>query len=235
MPTVLITGANRGLGLEFTRQYLADGWHVIACLRDPGNATILEELRSDKLQIEQLDVSELAQVDALATKLAGTAIDVLINNAGIMGELPLEDNLGKQHFGTVDYDLWEQINRINTLAPVKMAEAFVDHLAASELGKLVNISSTVGSIAEMAPPAIGYCASKSALNRAMTILVEPLKQRGISVALLCPGYAKTRMDFAGYATVEVDDSIRGMRRLIAGWTLDKSGAFVRYNGETIAW
>ncbi len=235
MPTVLITGANRGLGLEFVRQYLGDGWDVIACCRSPESSAELSDLAQGSLDIRQLDVTDFEAVDALASELSGRAIDVLINNAGIMGAFPLEENLSRQEFGSVDYDHWAEIERINTFAPVKLAEAFVEHLAASEQKKLVNISTSVASMSTMNAPAIAYSASKTALNRAMTIIADPLKERGISVALLCPGYAKTRMDFAGYATVDPADSIKGMRKVIANFTLEASGSFVRFDGEAIGW
>lgn len=235
MPTTLITGASRGLGLEFTRQYLADGWDVIACCRDPEQADELAALAGPKLNIHGLDVADFAAIDALSSTLSDRPIDVLINNAGIMGELPLAENLHKQHFGKLDYAIWESIFRINTFAPVKMAEAFIGQIGASAQKKLVNISSTVGSMSEMTVPAIGYSASKTALNRTMTIVADSLKEKGIIVALLCPGYVKTRMDFAGYATVEADASIAGMRALIEAMTLEQSGKFMRYNGEPIGW
>ena len=135
----------------------------------------------------------------------------------------------------MDYEVWRDVIETNTFAPVKMAEAFADHLAAGEQKKLVNISSNVSSIAEMAITAIAYASSKTALNRAMTTVAGELKERGITVALFCPGYAKTRMDAFGYAMVEVADSVSELRPRIAALTLDDAGSFTRYDGKPIAW
>lgn len=237
MPTVLITGANRGLGLEFARQYAGEGWQVIACCRQPAEATELQALAGAHpgVTIETLDVSDFDAIDALAEKYRGQPIDVLLNNAGIIGPFPIADNIQRQHFGQLDYPVWEQVMRTNTYAPVKMAEAFLENVAASEQKKIANISSSVGSISEMAIPGVAYAASKTALNRAMTIIAGPLRKRGVSVGLYCPGYAKTRMDAFGYATVEVPDSVTALRALIANLNLEKSGSFTGHDGRTIGW
>ena len=237
MPTVLITGANRGLGLEFSRQYAADGWEVIACCRRPGVADDLIALadRHPNVQIEQLDVCDHAAIDGLAAELADRPIDVLLNNAGIIGPLPIAEHVERQHFGSMDYPVWRDVLETNTFAPVKLAEAFVENVAASDQKKIVNISSSVGSIATMTVPAVAYASSKTALNRAMTIIAGPLKERGIIVALFCPGYVKTRMDAFGYAQVEIPDSIAGLRPQIDALTLDDSGSFRSYDGTPIPW
>lgn len=237
MPTTLITGANRGLGLEFVRRYAADGWRVIACCREPVTADELRDLAAGPadVQVEPLDVRDHAAIDALAGRLAGQPVDVLLNNAGIIGPLPIAEHVERQHFGSMDYDLWRDVLETNTFGPLKMAEAFVENVAASEQKKIVNISSTVGSIGELIVPSIAYATSKSALNRAMTIVAEQLKPRGITVALFCPGYVRTRMDAYGYATVEIPDSIAGLRPQIAALTIEDTGCFRRYDGVPIAW
>ena len=235
MPTVLITGANRGIGLEFARQYLADDWRVIACCRDPDQADELRALSDDagRLQIERLDVTDHAQIDALATRHA-EPVDLLLNNAGIIGPIPIPAHIERQHFGSLDYDLWAQVLRTNTFGPVKMAEAFLPQVEASEQKKIVSLSSTIGSIAERDTPAYAYATSKTALNKAMTLLAASLRERHVIVAVVCPGYVKTRMDF-GTATIEIPDSVASLRRLIDRFTLADSGTFTRYNGERIAW
>jgi NAD(P)-dependent dehydrogenase (short-subunit alcohol dehydrogenase family) len=124
---------------------------------------------------------------------------------------------------------------VNTLAPVKMAEAFLDNVAASKQKKIVTISSTVGSIGSMTVPAIAYASSKTALNRAMSIIAGQLKPRGITVAMYCPGYVKTRMDTYGYATVEIVDSISALRPMIAELTIEQTGCYRGHDGRTIPW
>ena len=237
MSTILITGANRGLGLEFTRQYAADGWKVIACCRNPDKADDLVSLAADHADVvmEKLDVTDHAAIDALGEKYAGVAIDVLLNNAGIIGPLPIAENIERQSFGSMEYDVWEDVLRVNTFAPVKMAEVFLENVAASEQKKIVTISSTVGSITEMAIPGLAYASSKTALNRVMTIIAGEVKKRGVIVAMYCPGYVKTRMDAFGYAMVEIPDSIAALRPMIADLTIEQTGSYTGHDGRTIGW
>ena len=234
MPKVLITGANRGIGLELARQYVADGWDVIACCRNPKDAEDLQSLAGSSLRLCPLDVTDHQAITALADELRDEPIDVLINNAGIIGPVPVAENIELQHFGTIDYSVWERVIRINTFGPVKMAEAFLPHVLAGKQKKIVNVSSTVGSITERDTAAFAYATSKTALNKAMTLLASQLKEQGVAVALVCPGYVKTRMDF-GTADVEIPDSAKGIRLLVENLTLAESGSFTRYNGEKIAW
>ena len=237
MPTILVTGASRGLGLEFTRQYASDGWDVIACCRSPDSADELNALagQNARISVEQLDVQDHTQIDALAEEYAGRPIDVLLNNAGLIGPLPYEKHIKRQHFGTTDYTVWDTVLRTNTYGPLKMTEAFIENVANSERKTVATISSEVSSIAGFAIPAIAYASSKSALNRAMTIVADEVKERGIIVALFCPGYVKTRMDFSSFATVEIPDSIAGLRKLIDNLTIDDTGTFRRYDGKGLAW
>ncbi|MGI9309842.1 MAG: SDR family oxidoreductase [Gammaproteobacteria bacterium] len=237
MPRILITGANRGLGLEFTRQYAVDGWNVIACCRTPETADELLQLATKHatITIEKLDVCNFDEIDHLARKLAGQAIDILLNNAGIIGPVPIAENIERQHFGSMEYDVWEDVMRTNTFAPIKMAEAFIEHVAASEQKKIITISSTVGSITEMNIPSVAYASSKSALNRAMTIAASQLKDRGITVGLFCPGYVKTRMDAFGYAMVEIEDSIAALKPMFEELSVENTGSFRGHDGRTIGW
>ncbi len=237
MLNILITGANQGIGLEFTRQYAADGWKVIACCRTPAKAYALQALASDNsaVSVEQLDVRDHATIDALGAKYKSTPLDVLLNNAGMIGPVPIAENIHSQIFGSIDYGVWQEVIETNTFGPIKLAETFLSNLEAGEQKKIVNISSNVGSIAERCQPAIAYSSSKSALNRATTIVAEQLKERSIIVALFCPGMVKTRMDAWGNAAVGIQESVTSLRPLFETLALEDTGSFRDYTGRTIAW
>jgi len=236
MPRVIVTGANRGIGLELCRRYLAAGWDVVATCREPGSASDLQALTDSDaaLSIMPLDVTDHAQIDALAARLSDVPVDLLINNAGIIGPVPVAEHIGRQHFGTIDYDLWLKVLRTNTFGPVKLAEALLPNILAGTQKKIVTLSSTVGSIVERDTPAMAYATSKTAVNKAMTLLASQLKEQEVIVTLVCPGYVKTRLDFGG-ADVEIAESGDSLVTLINGFTIADSGTFRRYNGETIAW
>jgi NAD(P)-dependent dehydrogenase (short-subunit alcohol dehydrogenase family) len=235
-PTSLITGANRGIGLELAKQYAAEGWRVIATRRDPHSTDALDELASanDAVSIEALDLSDRASVEALGERIGDQPIDVLMNNAGTMGPLPLEDHIHRQRFGSLDYDLWAQILLANTLGTVHLTEVLTENVAASTQKKIVMVSSTAGSIGESDRNAMAYTTSKAALNKASTIIARTLAPREVIVLALCPGHVKTRLGIGG-AGVEIDDSATGIRAVVAGLTMADSGTFLRYNGDRIAW
>lgn len=237
MQKILITGANRGLGLEFTRQYAAEGWHIIACCRSPESADELKTLAAgnSNIIIEKLDVADFAAIDQLGIKYKETPIDILLNNAGIIGPIPIDENIMRQHFGQMEYGIWEDVMRVNCYAPMKLTETFMDNVAASDQKKIICISSSVGSISEMNIPGVAYASSKTALNRAMTIAARELKPKGVIVGLFCPGYVKTRMDAFGYAMVEIEESISLLRPMIEALTLEDSGSFRGHDGRIIGW
>ena len=238
MITTLLTGSNRGIGLEFVRQYAADGAEVIATCRNPAEAGDLQKIAkvSDgRVLIEQLDVIDSESINTLARKYQGKPIDILINNAGVPGPRgPDNEKLNEQRFGTLNYDAWLDVMSVNTLGPIRVAEAFVENVAISNQKKIVTLSSTMGSIQERPYPIFLYCTSKTALNKAISILAVALKDRNIIAALFCPGHVKTELGGEG-ATVEVEDSVAGLRELFSELTLDDSGTYTRYNGETVAW
>jgi NAD(P)-dependent dehydrogenase (short-subunit alcohol dehydrogenase family) len=236
MPTVLVTGANRGLGLEFTRQYCDAGWQVIATCRDPAGAAELQALRSQHpgLEIEVLDVGDFATIDALAARLAGRPMDVLLNNAGVFGPKPGAEQDLRQNFGSMDYEVWTEVLRVNLMAPMKMAEAFVDHVAASTQKKIVAISSTEGSSPNAKGGIYAYRTSKAALNMLMQNLAPDLAPRGIVTAAFCPGWIRTRMG-GPRAPLEAPPSIAGLRRVIDGLTPENSGKFWLWTGERLPW
>ncbi|SJM91818.1 Short-chain dehydrogenase/reductase SDR [Crenothrix polyspora] len=231
MSTVLITGANRGLGLEFCRQYAADNWTVVACCRDVSQATALQQLarQYSNIQLETLDITDFSQIDGLSRKLSLLAIDVLINNAGVYGDE------GNHRFGHLDYQAWLDTLLINTQAPVKMAETFLGHVKCSQEKLIVTVSSLMGSLADnTSGGSILYRSSKAAVNAAMKSLAIDLKKDGIGVLIFHPGWVKTDMGGANAPTLPAE-SIAGMRQVIAGFSLDQSGDFVRYDGEVMPW
>lgn len=237
MSTVLVTGSNRGLGLEFVRQYAADNWRVHACCRNPQAAAELQALAKSYqplIEIHELDVTDFAAIEALADRLRGTAIDVLINNAGVYGPKVRSENDPRQQFGMMDYDIWSMVIRTNTMGPLKMAEAFIEHVAMSEQKKLVYISSSLGSIARTDGGTYAYRSSKAAGNMVMATLARDVASRGISVLIFCPGWVKTAMG-GKHALLEASDSVRHVRQLIAEATIEQSGKFIHYDGEPLPW
>ena len=238
MKTVVVTGASRGLGLEMVRQYAAGGARVLATCRNPEHSPALLELLAQhpaSIQVEVLDVTDHVAIDAMAARYRDQPVDILINNAGDIGPRdPDRTRLHEQHFGTINYAEWRRVLEINTLAPLKVAEAFVEHVAASASKQMIFVSSTTGSNAEGQYATFAYCSSKAALNKVVTMLAIALRPRGIVCAAVCPGYVKTRLG-GDAAPLEVTESISGLRRVIAGLTLERTGSFTRYNGESIAW
>jgi NAD(P)-dependent dehydrogenase (short-subunit alcohol dehydrogenase family) len=239
MPTVLITGASRGLGLEFARQYAADGWRVIACARRPAEAAELNELASGsggRLTVHAVDVGEHAQIEALARELDGTPIDVLINNAGVMGrESFAEKGLATQSFGHSDYEDWERTLRINVLGPMKMAEALVDNVAASAQRKIVTLTSIVGSMGQSRFGGLyAYRSSKSAANSVMKAMSVDLKPRGIIAAPLHPGWVRTEIG-GPRGELDVATSVAGLRKVIAALTPADAGRFLQWDGRELPW
>jgi NAD(P)-dependent dehydrogenase (short-subunit alcohol dehydrogenase family) len=221
MPTVLITGASRGIGREFARQYEAGGWRVIATCRDPSKYDLEGE-------VYRLDVTDPDSVAALHRELSGEAIDLLINNAGIYGSRGLE-------FGSLDYGAWEEVLRTNVLGPMRIAEAFADQVAASEKKKMVFISSKVGSIADNSSGgSYIYRSSKTALNMAVKSLSLDLSGKGIICVLLHPGWVQTDMGGAS-ALIDVATSVAGMRAVIDRADTADSGRFFNYDGSELPW
>ncbi len=225
MPTVFITGANRGLGLEFASQYAAGGWSVIATCRNPDGAAGLRGIAGD-IEVHALDVSDFGAIDAVAASQAGRPIDLLINNAGLLGSTA--------GFGATDPEGWEELFRVNTMAPLRLAEGLVENVAASGQKKIVAITSAMGSISGSGGGYYPYRSSKAALNMVMKSLSADLAGRGITVAVFHPGWAQTDMGGAG-AAVRVSDSVSGMRRIIDRLGIDDTGTFWGYDGGQHGW
>jgi NAD(P)-dependent dehydrogenase (short-subunit alcohol dehydrogenase family) len=227
MPSVLITGSNRGLGLEFARQYAADGFRVFATARSHSPELQALAKAHSKISLHRLEVTEASSVKALADELGGEPIDVLINNAGWMGP-------AQQRLGSIDYDGLLETLRINTIAPLRMAEAFVEHVARSERKLMVGLTSGMGSISDSSGGYYAYRASKAALNMSFHNLGLDLKQRGIIAIVINPGWVQTDMG-GKQAPTKVEDSIALMRKVFDGLTLQDAGSFKNYKGGDFPW
>ena len=220
MPTILITGANRGIGLELARQYVADGWDVIGTARSPERAG---ELNALGVQVEQLDAADPTHITALADRLKGRAIDVMIANAGVMGPLDL------------DPEGWVETFRTNSIGPTLLAEALKPNVLAGGQKKMVAITSRMGSIGDNSAGGYAvYRSSKAALNAAWTSLALDWRADGLTLAMLHPGWVQTDMGGAN-AAVTPQESVAGLRKVIASLTPNRSGVFKAFDGADIPW
>jgi NAD(P)-dependent dehydrogenase (short-subunit alcohol dehydrogenase family) len=228
MHTILITGANRGIGLEFTKQYATDGWNVLACCREPQSASALQAYAKThpNIQIFVLDVADFKQIETLAAKLTGVAIDVLINNAGVYPDGSADD---------VDGAAWSKAFKINSIAPYMMSQAFKSNVANSQLRKLATLSSKMGSIDDnTSGGSYIYRSSKTAVNMVMKSLSIDLAPMGIAVVTLHPGWVKT--DMGGHnALIDTQTSVTGMRKVLENLNIKNTGKFIAYDGKEIAW
>jgi NAD(P)-dependent dehydrogenase (short-subunit alcohol dehydrogenase family) len=253
-PTVLITGSNRGIGLEFVRQYAARGWRVIATCRRPEAADELQAIaaKHENVTVDRLDITDHEGVDTLAEKYAGTAIDILLNNAALLG------SRSDQALGNMDFDLFARILAVNTMGTLKVTESFRPHVAASQRKRIITLGSAAGSIAMINPPPdyYAYRASKAALHLLMKNVALDLAQEGIVVGLINPGLVDTR----GFAEIGPDDpvpedyrqvvkllrsgvltlstpeeAVGKMLVLIDNLTTEQSGAFVDADGQVMPW
>ena len=233
--TVMITGANRGLGLEFARQYAADGWRVLATYRNPeDSAELLALAGQGQVEAFRLDVSDFDAISALSAELSGESIDVFLSNAGLFGPKPGAESDLRQSFGHIDYGIIRQVLTVNTLAPLKCAEVFVEQIARSEQRKFVALSSIEGSISRAQRDLYAYRTSKAALNMVTRLLSGDLAPRGITVVSICPGWVKTRMG-GEFAKLDLTPAIVGFRGLVSRLTLDDSGSFIESPGNPLAY
>lgn len=230
MNTILITGSNRGIGLELVKQYAELGWQVHACCRNPSQASELSALASknNSITLHELDISNAQQIQTLVKNLNKTPIDILFNNAGIYGQ-------NDAYFGNTDEAQWLECFRINTIAPVKISEALVDNVAASELKVIATMSSKMGSMADNGSGgSYVYRSSKAALNAAMMSTAIDLKPRGIKVAIMHPGWVLTDMGGPN-AEITTQSCVNQLRTTLENLTLDNSGTFFDIDGSTIPW
>ena len=226
MPTVLITGANRGVGLEFVKSFSADGWRVHACARNVEKAKRVRAVSGDVV-CHKLDVTNGLKVASLARELAEEPIDLLINNAGIYGP--------RTGFGETDYEEWANVLQVNTLAPLRMVERFVGLLEQGEGKTIVNISSLMGSISQNSSGG-GYIyrSSKAALNMVTKSLSNDLAGRGFTVVSFHPGWVQTDMG-GEEADITAEQSVTDMRKVIAGLTTAENGKFFNHDGQELSW
>ncbi len=224
MTTIMITGASRGLGLEFARQFYNEGCRVIATCRNPKDANALNAIGD--IDVHALDVTNDKNVATLADRLRGENIDILINNAGVIGQ--------RDGFGKLDYDIWAETMDTNVFGPMRVAEAFRDNVMNSEKKQMIFITSRMGSITEAVPNAYVYRSSKAALNMAVKCLSGELAEQGLIAVLFHPGHVQT--DMGGQAApVTPQKSIEGMKNQIVGLTRDDNGRFLSYDGHQIPW
>ena len=231
MPTILITGANRGLGLEFTRQYLTEGCTVIAACRTPGTAQALQQLERDSrgaLTLLEVDVADGASVKRAASRLSAATIDVLVNCAGLIGA-------HGQTIGSLDYADWMRVLEVNLMGPARMCEAFLEQVARSQRRLIVTITSGMGSLADnTSGGSIPYRTSKAAVNMLMRSAALDLRPRGITCVVLNPGWVKTDMGGPN-AKLAPEESVGAMRRLMAKLGAKDSGRFYNHDGREYPW
>jgi NAD(P)-dependent dehydrogenase (short-subunit alcohol dehydrogenase family) len=234
---ILVTGANRGLGLEFTRQYAERGCKIIATARKPDQADELNALAADNknIVVEQLDVTDHERIVALGEQYSETPIDLLLNNAGIGG------GIENQMFGRMNYETFRQVMAVNVEGPMKMSEVFYKNVGASNLKKIVTVSSSQGSISSVRSPLLyWYRSSKSAVNMCMVNMAFQLRKKKIIVGLVTPGATATdfipeqfRKAIKGIQTPE--EATIDMIRNIDRFSVANTGTFFDYTGEIVPW
>ena len=242
VPTVLITGAKSGIGLEFGRQFAERGWNVIATHHSAEAPELVREAmeKYPTIRYARIDVSDPAAIRAAAFEMRDQPIDVLINNAGICYD-DSATGVEKSKFGQCDPGQFQRVYAVNVLGPVLVAEAFTDHIRRGEHKKIVSISSTNGSLTAVLPgTSIYYKSSKAALNRAMICVAEALREEGITVALIHPGAVSTEKNMSmgsGYypGMIPTPYSVKGMMEVIDRLAVENTGKFYNYDCGFAPW
>lgn len=228
MATVLITGANRGIGLELAKIYASRGDSVIGCCRNPAQADELKAVEGN-VEVVQTDVSNAESVAELAGALTGRPLDLVINNAGIMGPDP-----AAQSVQNMDYEGWAETFEVNAMGPVRILQALMDNLKAAADAKLVTITSQMGALSLDMPFAYAYCTSKAALNKFMKMAAPELSKSGINSCVIHPGWVQTDMGGAG-ADITPAESAEGIVATIDKLNAGNTGSFWKWNGEVHDW
>jgi len=230
MATILVTGANRGLGIEFVEQYLNEGNEVIATYRNENSSMDLIEMGNERsnLKLLQLDVSSNKSLNSFAENLGDSPIDIFINNAGVYGPR-------NSSFGNVDEENWIPAIKINAIAPILLTQLIIKNIRSGADKKLIYITSKMGSIDDnKGGGAYVYRSSKTALNAVVKSLSVDLKNEGIVVVLIHPGWVKTDMGGPN-ALIDKDTSVRGMTEVISNLDISSTGNFYNYDGSIIPW
>lgn len=232
MAAVVITGASRGIGLATAREFARGGDHVHALCRNPDGAADLHSLAAEtgNVTLHQMDVTDFASIDRAATEIGDAVIDIVINNAGIVG------NFAEQHIDAMDYDAWREVLETMMIGPLRVTQAFMPHLARSTAAKIIFISSEWGSSVYDSKGLYlyAYASAKGGLNRVAQLMAAELRERNIIVVPIHPGYVRT--DMAGpIADISPEESGSGIHRVAKGLTMADSGKFYRWNGTIHPW
>jgi len=228
MATILITGTNKGVGLELTKIYAARGDTVYAACRDPAGASALAEVPGEVV-ILPLVVGDSGSVTAMAEQLAGVTIDIVINNAGMKGP-----EFEEQNTYVMDFDGWAETFNVNSMGPVRVMQALMPNLKQAEAAKVVTITSQMGALSLDMPAAHAYCASKAAVNKFMRLASIDLKKDGVAVGLIHPGWVQTDMG-GPRADLTPQESAEGIVAVVDQLSMDSTGGFWKWNGETHDW
>lgn len=230
MPSVLITGANRGIGLELTRLFAQNSWRVFACCRTPEKASDLGQLAQDfgeRVSVHSLEVTDDLSIDSLALSLKDEPLDLLVNNAGIMGG-------EKQGIQEMDFAAWEETFRVNTIAPFRVFQAFLPNLKLSPAPKVATISSQMGALNRESAGAYAYRSSKAAVNKVMQTLACEMAMENFIITLFHPGWVKTDMGGA-HADITTEESAAGLYQKMSRLEPRDNGKFYKWNGEEHPW
>jgi len=229
--TILITGANRGIGLALSTVFARNGWQVIACCRKPERATALSALRAaseGRLKIDQLEVTDDSQLERLRKELDGIAIDVLVNNAGIKGP-------DHQDFGFLDESWWIETFRVNSIAPYKISRALLDNVLLSRRRVISTMTSQMGSLGgNHSGGSYVYRTTKAAMNMVMKSLSIDLQEKGVTAVAFHPGWVRTDMG-GPEAPLSPEQSAEGLFKTLLSLNPGNNGQFLNYLGESLSW